>query len=375
MGACASQPVIPDKSARARSQQPVQRMTFKATNNKVKAERVSLDRGCCTSKEAVLKNLCVTQKYNDQRQGRGTVTPKIIQLSGSSSVTKKLSRWGLVSAMVDAYNTHHKLILRPDDIWQAILTQFSFYVNAHAEKLRAQFVDFEGKKTLTIFAGGTLYTVDFGGIANRMVDEQIVKNIKDPAVVDWLLPRFSTTSPTDRVSASVTIMSSFQAYFEYHCFLKCGIPEVTLEGSPDDWKTLRAKLDRLPMYDVDGSLTPWHGALVGVLDQFVKSSEGNADVAFWDKMASRQGGGSGPTYLSGWVTAFCYFGHKGNPICHSNQVDMDAIPVGVCAVPLTVDDNGVEHKTQMFAGQFSYEVVGDAGDTIRPRNDWAITEE
>ena len=80
VAAVASQPVIPDTSARAPSQQPVQRMTFKATNNKVKAERVSLDRGCCTSKEAVLKNLCVTQKYNDQRQGRGTLTPKIIQL-------------------------------------------------------------------------------------------------------------------------------------------------------------------------------------------------------------------------------------------------------------------------------------------------------
>lgn len=64
---------------------------------------------------------------------------------------------GLVSAIVEAYNTHHNLVLRPDDIWQAILTQFSFYVNANAEALRDKFVDFEGKKKLVIKTGGTLH--------------------------------------------------------------------------------------------------------------------------------------------------------------------------------------------------------------------------
>lgn len=355
------------------SSKPASNITFKATNNKVTAAPVRVNSySCCTSEEAVLKNKCVIKQYNP-KYSENPVTFKVIQLSHSSS-TKNIAPWGLVSAMVDAYNTHHKLILRPDDIWQTILTQFSFYVNKHAEKLRAEFVDFEGKEQLTIYAAGTLYTVNFGDIANRMVDEQVVKKIKDASVVDWLLPGFSTTTPTDRVAASVSIMSSFQAYFEYAACLGCGIPEVTLEGSPDDWKKLRAKLDRLPGYDVDGSLAPWHGALVGVLDQFVNSSEGNADVGFWDKIATREGGGSGPRYLSGWITAFCYFDKDGNTVCRGNKVEMGDIPVGVCAVPLLVNDNGVEHETHMFAGQFAYEIVGEAGDTIRPRNDWAITE-
>lgn len=50
---------------------------------------------------------------------------------------------GFVNAIVEAFNHHHHLVVRPDDIWLAILTQFSSYVNAHAEELRGHFVAHE----------------------------------------------------------------------------------------------------------------------------------------------------------------------------------------------------------------------------------------
>jgi hypothetical protein len=49
-------------------------------------------------------------------------------------------------------------------------------VNAHAEELRAQFVQHEGKRKLTVTAMGTRYTVDFGALAHEMTD-QIHKNV------------------------------------------------------------------------------------------------------------------------------------------------------------------------------------------------------
>jgi hypothetical protein len=94
------------------------------------------------------------------------------------------------------------------------LTQFSFYVNANAEALRDCFVDFQGKKTLVVdMPPGTLFSTNFAAFANRMVDEQIATNLKNPDVTSWLLPKFSTTKSEDRVAASVTIMSTLQAYF------------------------------------------------------------------------------------------------------------------------------------------------------------------
>jgi len=37
---------------------------------------------------------------------------------------------------------------------------------------------------LIIKTGGALFTVDFGDIANRMVDEQIATNLKDASVTE-----------------------------------------------------------------------------------------------------------------------------------------------------------------------------------------------
>ena len=57
---------------------------------------------------------------------------------------------GFSDTVLRAYNQHHHLVLRPDDVWQAIILQFNFYVNAHAEDLRHLFVPHKGKKHLTV---------------------------------------------------------------------------------------------------------------------------------------------------------------------------------------------------------------------------------
>jgi hypothetical protein len=49
-----------------------------------------------------------------------------------------------VHTVILAYNKHHALIIRPDDVWLAILTQISLFVSANAELLRASFVAHEG---------------------------------------------------------------------------------------------------------------------------------------------------------------------------------------------------------------------------------------
>jgi len=33
---------------------------------------------------------------------------------------------GFVNALAAAYNQHHDLVIRPDDVWIAILSQFNF---------------------------------------------------------------------------------------------------------------------------------------------------------------------------------------------------------------------------------------------------------
>lgn len=402
------------------SKRPIQSITFKATSNNVTPTRVRHKEASLrdiihdnTTFQMAMKDLNPQEKVcrvldigdddDDDDDYQICQDPPIqVQFLQSSFVSEKTTLvpepLGLVGSITKAYNGHHNLILRPDDIWQGILTQFSFYVNENAESLREKFVDFDGKKEIIVESD----IPDFGNMAERMVTEQISKNLKDAAITEWLLPKFSTTHENDRVVASVTIMSTLKAYFEYSMMITCGIPEVTLEGTIEDWYILRKKIDNLPNYDIDGQdsfMLKWHGMLAGVLDEFILSVEGNPNLDFWDKVASYEDAGSGPIYLSGWVNVFACFNaegkwqgdtHEYRPSDHTGNnndmmrvsewpvIDTTDLPIGAVSVPVKIKGlAGSEEivESRMIAGQMSYIVKGENMDTIQPRSDWAIAIE
>ena len=311
--------------------------------------------------------------------------PQIVQLSESRDQLVYIARKGLVDVATIAYNKHHDLVWRPDDVWQAILTQFSLYVTHSSEKLRDQFVEFKGKCQLEIKAFGTLFTVDFGNLARRMVDEQIVENIKDPSIADWLIPKFTTTTENDRIVASISMMATLQSYFEYKFYLECGLPSITLLGTVDDWKLLRSKVDRLLEFDTkDGLMKKWLELLTVVLDEFVETKCGVDNMEFWDQICHYESRGSGSTYLSGWITTFAVFDEDGKWQGDRREVqrfreiikidwpviDTQDVPSGATAVPVLIDDNGTEYEGHMIAGHFAY----DGNDTtVQPRVDWCIS--
>jgi len=94
--------------------------------------------------------------------------------------------------------------------------------------------------------------------------------------------------------------------------LRCGIPRVTLEGERRDWEGILARLERLKMYGIQ--TFAWYHLLHPIISRFVASfdqPDTSENLEFWNKVAHFEGGGSGPTMLSGWITAFCVFDEKG----------------------------------------------------------------
>ena len=235
--------------------------------------------------------------------------------SGSPLAGFIANRNGLVHTIVNAYNQHHALVLRPDDIWLCILTQFNLFVNGEgrAEQLRSVFVAHEGKEQLVIEGSGTRYTADYADMAKQMT-QLIEKNIVDPSLRTWITPSFTTTTATDVVVASVIMMATLQSYFEYRFSLRCGIPHVTLLGKKDDWEQIVRRIEKLKEYGPE--TTAWYHLLKPVVSRFARAFDNDvADSAdnreFWNGVVHWRPGGSGPTYLSGWLTAFCAFSHKG----------------------------------------------------------------
>ena len=116
---------------------------------------------------------------------------------------------GFVNTIIRAYSGHHALVIRPDDVWLAILTQFSLFVNANSEQLRKQFVAHEGKKELVVTASGTRYSVDFGDLARQMT-ELIEQNVVDPNLREWIMPAYTTTTLLDTTVSAIVMMATMK---------------------------------------------------------------------------------------------------------------------------------------------------------------------
>jgi hypothetical protein len=268
----------------------------------------------------------------------------------------------------------------------------------------------------------------FAALTRRML-QAISENIKDASLQEWFLPGFSTSTPTHDVCASAAAMCSFQRYFKYTFGLMCGIPQVTLLGTLHDWKLLHSKVDKLLEFDTSEKLmTTWVAWLREICDTFVELREhGSAtNLDFWDCIAHHHGGGSGPSYLSGWITVFSFFNEDGKVAAtpgsrmrkprynmgrtqaevdrireaqrkhreitsHWPVIDTNKLNHNVASCPVKIDDNGVTYKSRLFVGQMGYETIAvsdepvtnvtllgivkqGGGPLVRlvPRNGWAL---
>lgn len=233
-------------------------------------------------------------------------------------------RNGFVHTVLECYNKHRALVLRPDDVWLAIMTQFYCFVNGRAEELRSLFVLHEGKQQLTmIFNQDPRVPLDMdsliGTFAEKMT-EAVQEKVVDPELRSWMLPAFSTTTRTDLVATASVMLGTVKEYFTFRIMLMCGIPRVTLLGEKQDWQAIVNRMEKLKEFGSDAMA--WYRLLRPVLSRFLRAFDephhpDNLD--FWNKVAHLERLGSGPTWLSGWITAFMMFDEKGKWMGGTNE--------------------------------------------------------
>jgi hypothetical protein len=266
------------------------------------------------------------------------------------------SKNGFVIACMDAYSDHHHLIIRPEDVWFAILTQISIYVNAHAGELRNSFVDHSGQKVLHIEVTPPIPVseMDHGILAFQMT-KLMEGSIKDPSWREWILPAFTTTEKVDQTVASVIFMGTLQKYFTYSWGTRCGLPSVTLLGEQRDWIEIRRRvMTRIPTLGKPPAA--WAQRLHPILDGFIDSFAAPTSskvIRFWQGICSKNmpNGSGSPTY-SGWITDFCYWDEKGKCL-DGIEIKRSDIPVGFTKVPVTLYDLGVPILAEIVAGSMA----------------------
>src|SRR5215208_2050748 len=175
----------------------------------------------------------------------------------------------LAAAAYQAFYDHRPLVFTPDAIWFCLAQGFAQHVSLHAEELRDRFVRFSDKLTLIVnrpdFRLGqeNPWPEVFTSFSDQIAAH--IGRLRDLIVAD-----FSTTGPVERAASEVLLMDAFQPYFKYEMRLGCGIPSVTLLGTPDDWRSVRQRAAMLSEF----GLEDWIDVLQPILDQLIATSEG-----------------------------------------------------------------------------------------------------
>ena len=147
----------------------------------------------------------------------------------------------------------------------------------------------------------------------------------------------------------------------------------------------------------------WCKLLKPVLSRFVRTFDNprSADVVdFWQRIAHFSAGGSGPSYYSGWITAFCFWDKEGKMVWQSpspqkfgagtsaadwqgthgptlrldgtvfHRIESDDVPPGWSSVPVKVDDNGYKFNATMIAGSVGIKYASSGMLRPRTRSGW-----
>ena len=231
--------------------------------------------------------------------------PKEKLVTSSFSDLKNLKAWdkdNFYQCVVYAYACHKSLALSPDMIWLLISQGFARYVNAHAEELRPKLVDHTGKMDLVVQF--KTKKDDWPKLIEGFAT-QIDQHTKGE-IAKTITANFTTTGPVERVASQITLMESAKKYFNYIAMrLSCGIPSITIQGTPNDWEAVLSKTKKLEEY----GLGEWTKSLEPILQEFIRASEGRPNQQFWKCMVKQQpteklkGGGCSmdkPTELDGW---------------------------------------------------------------------------
>ena len=186
-----------------------------------------------------------------------------------------------------------------------------------------------------------------------MIEEfcnKITENV-GKELIENLTPNFSTSTKQTIISGKVSIMSTFEKYFNFGIIMyTCGIPYIILEGNLNDWEKILEKLKFLEKYDFSRK------SIEEDLIEIINTKKGNINLDFWRKIIMETWETTKKTidcmykeveedFIKGWILHF--YGY--------NRIEKDKINdllKEVVEAPITVMDAETNEKKDgiIYAG-------------------------
>ncbi|MEU7821556.1 DUF4419 domain-containing protein [Catellatospora sp. NPDC049133] len=203
----------------------------------------------------------------------------------------------LLGAIGRAFVDHRPLVLSPDAVWITIAQGVAQHIRLNAEELRPRLVGHSGRTNLTVYTDGAMPTDagswrDIVDLLAKQLDAEITG-------ADLFECDFSTSTDVERMVGRVILLDAYSPYFACWLICVCGIPSITLTGTVEDWRRIRARVDAVADYGLEN----WCRSLRPILDQFARAAAGDVDTAFWQRIYN-PADTYGVEIITGWATRF-----------------------------------------------------------------------
>lgn len=286
----------------------------------------------------------------------------------------------LLRTISECYAKHLPLVLSPDYIKLRIISVLSEHVNKYPDLYSDKFTDSNERKLLEV-RDDTLIkgqNNDWTFVFDTF-EEQLRENIPDKSIPDIVTCNFSTSTPTSRIASQLYLMDIAKKFYGFMVVTLCGIPEIILKGTLDDWQSLKEQV--IEIGKVFTKLNDWITTMIiPILDNFIDAKNGNIVTKFWEDIFKiENASGSGSDKITGWIGAFYPFDKKGNYRLHKNyemsdiEIDYDEISTSIANVPFLWNYFGTIYDMEFMGG-----MIGISQDpniyALEPAVGWIVRE-
>jgi hypothetical protein len=225
-----------------------------------------------------------------------------------------------VETLNHCYDEHRPLILSPDMFWLLICQGFSQHINVNAEQFQNSIVDFEGVKTISVRRDDFIFGSDnpWQEVIPAFAEE-IRTNIGD-TLFNLLIPSFTTTTVDIKAAYEICLMQTVKEYYVNELTTYCGIPQITIEGTLEDWKWIKDNIHNFDNYDLEW----WTNELDPILDKICKTVQGEINTDFWNNIYKISDQSGGP-YIHGWIIKFFPYIRKDGKIIRNKYVNESTV--------------------------------------------------
>jgi len=261
----------------------------------------------------------------------------------------------LLQAAFWAFSQHRPLRIEPSYIWVTVIQELATLTKMNPEQFAKVFNgDPANKRTVKVRCDNLLLSDDDWGLAIGLFRAALAEET-GASLVEGFFPGFSTDDETRKLAYLVSAMDAASPYFKYEVWSMCGISEIHLEGTVEDWRSL---YERIMWLEATFGQNVYFTRVKSIVDKIGRQvHRGQPDKDFWMSMFKYKSESLGD-FISGWIADLYAHEYTENGPVFKEGVSrggygIDTFPSGLSVVPFIWVRYGTEQTPMRFFAGFT----------------------